>query len=56
MVFYFGAVHFTNMEHLYPINGLKIYDCYGEITNRFGFCSINVLKSKKLGVLGDPRL
>tara|TARA_R110001592_G_scaffold350296_1_gene646240 strand:- start:6706 stop:6903 length:198 start_codon:yes stop_codon:yes gene_type:complete len=51
---YFDAVHFTDVVYLYPINGMKIYACYGKITNRFGFCSMNVLKSKKLGVLGDP--
>ena len=53
--FYFDAVHFTDVVHLYPVNGMGIYACYGKITNRFGFCSMNVLKSKKLGIFGDPR-
>ena len=52
---YFDAVHFTDVVHLYPINGMGIYGCYGKITNRFGFCSMNVIKSKKMSIAGDPR-
>ncbi|WP_299015881.1 DNA polymerase III subunit alpha [uncultured Polaribacter sp.] len=52
---YFDAVHFTDVVHQYPVNGMGIYACYGKITNRFGFCSMNVLKSKKVSILGDPR-
>ena len=52
---YFDAVHFTDVVHLYPINGMGIYGCYGKITNSFGFCSMNVLKSKKMSIAGDPR-
>lgn len=52
---YFDAVHFTNVVHLYPINGMGIYACYGKITNRYGFCSMNVIKSKKMSIAGDPR-
>ncbi|ARV16631.1 DNA polymerase III subunit alpha [Polaribacter sp. SA4-12] len=52
---YFDAVHFTNVVHLYPINGIGVYGCYGKITNRYGFCSMNIIKSKTMGVLGDPR-
>jgi DNA polymerase-3 subunit alpha len=52
---YFDAVHFTDVVSLYPINGMGIYACYGKITNRFDFCSMNVLKSKKMGIAGDPR-
>lgn len=54
--FYFDAVHFTDVVHLYPINGMGIYACYGKITNRFGFCSMNVIKSKKMSIAGDARL
>lgn len=53
---YFDAVHFTNVVHAYPINGMGIYACYGKITNRYGFCSMNVIKSKKMSIAGDPRL
>ena len=53
---YFDAVHFTNVVHLYPINGMGIYACYGKITDRFGFCSMNVIQSKKMSIAGDPRL
>ncbi|WP_165731011.1 DNA polymerase III subunit alpha [Polaribacter sp. 20A6] len=53
---YFDAVHFTNVVHQFPINGMGIYACYGKITNRFGFCSMNVIQSKKMSIYGDPRL
>jgi DNA polymerase-3 subunit alpha len=53
---YFDAVHFTDVVHLYPVNGIGIYACYGKITNPYGFCSMNVIQSKKMGVFGDPRL
>ena len=52
---YFDAVHFTDVVHVYPINGMGVYACYGKITNRFGFCSMNVIKSKKMSIAGDPR-
>ncbi|MFT6699908.1 MAG: DNA polymerase-3 subunit alpha [Porticoccaceae bacterium] len=52
---YFDAVHFTNVVHLYPINGMGIYGCYGKITNRYGFCSMNIIKSRKMSIAVDPR-
>ncbi len=52
---YFDAVHFTNVVHQYPVNGMGIYGCFGEITNRYGFCSMNVIQSKKMSVAVDPR-
>ena len=52
---YFDVVHFTDVVSLYPINGMGIYACYGKISNRFDFCSMNILKSKKMGIAGDPR-
>ena len=52
---YFDAVHFTSVVHLYPINGMGIYACYGKITNRFGFCSMNIIKSKKMSIALNPR-
>jgi DNA polymerase-3 subunit alpha len=52
---YFDAVHFTNVVHLYTINGIGIYGCYGKITNRYGFCSMNVIQSKKMGIVCDPK-
>lgn len=52
---YFDAVHFTNVVHQYPVNGMGIYACYGKITNRFGFCSMNIIKSKKMSIATDPR-
>ncbi|TXD49206.1 DNA polymerase III subunit alpha [Polaribacter sp. IC073] len=53
---YFDAVHFTDVVHQYPINGMGVYACYGKITDRFGFCSMNVIQSKKMSIAGDPRL
>ncbi|WP_405606232.1 DNA polymerase III subunit alpha [Polaribacter sp. Asnod1-A03] len=52
---YFDAVHFTDVVHQYPINGMGIYGCYGKITNRYGFCSMNIIQSKKMGIAVDPR-
>ncbi|TXD53999.1 MULTISPECIES: DNA polymerase III subunit alpha [unclassified Polaribacter] len=52
---YFDAVHFTDVVNQYPINGMGIYACYGKITNRFDFCSMNVIKSKKMSISSDPR-
>ncbi|MDX6745155.1 DNA polymerase III subunit alpha [Polaribacter sp. PL03] len=52
---YFDAVHFTDVMHQYPINGMGIYGCYGKITNRYGFCSMNIIQSKKMSIAGDPR-
>ena len=53
---YFDAVHFTEIVHKFPINGLGVYACYGAITNKFGFCSMIIKRSKKMGVFSDPRL
>ena len=52
---YFDAVHFENVVNLYPINGLGIYACYGNITNRFDFCSMIITWSKKISLIPDPR-
>ena len=52
---YFDAVHFTDVVHQYPINGMGIYGCYGKIINRYGFCSMNIIQSKKMGIAVDPR-
>jgi DNA polymerase-3 subunit alpha len=53
---YFDAVHFTDVVEKYPINGLGVYACYGTITEQFGFCSMRIITSKKMGVFTDPRL
>lgn len=52
---YFDAVHFTDVVDRYPINGIGIYACYGSITERFDFCSMRIIWSKKLAVMPDPR-
>ncbi len=53
---YFDAVHFTKVVDQFPIHGLGIYACYGKITNRFDFCSMNVIWSKKIPIRPNPRL
>ncbi|NRA94339.1 MAG: hypothetical protein HRU26_17015 [Psychroserpens sp.] len=52
---YFDAVHFTDVVDKYPINGLGVYACFGTITDRFDFCSMNIVWSKKLAIRPDPR-
>ena len=52
---YFDAVHFTNVVNIYPINGIGVYGCYGKITNRFGFYSMNIIQSKKMSIAENPR-
>lgn len=52
---YFDAVHFSDTVHEYHINGIGVYACYGTITNKYGFCSMIVIKSKKLSMNGDLR-
>ncbi|WP_047546166.1 DNA polymerase III subunit alpha [Psychroserpens sp. Hel_I_66] len=53
---YFDAVHFTDVVHKYPINGLGIYKCLGMITEKFGFCSMIVSKSRKVKIKSNPRI
>jgi DNA polymerase-3 subunit alpha len=53
---YFDAVHFTNVVHQYPIHGLGIYKCLGVITEKFGFCSMIISKSRKVKMTSNPRI
>jgi DNA-directed DNA polymerase III PolC len=53
---YFDAVHFTDTVHQYPIHGLGVYKCLGFITEKFGFCSMIISKSRKVKVLENPRV
>ncbi|RXJ44353.1 DNA polymerase III subunit alpha [Gelidibacter gilvus] len=52
---YFDAVHFTDVVDKYPVNGLGVYACFGKITDRFDFYSMNIVWSNKLTILSDPR-
>ncbi|WP_425076183.1 DNA polymerase III subunit alpha [Psychroserpens sp. S379A] len=52
---YFDAVHFNDVVDKYLINGLGVYACYGKITDRYDFYSMNVVWSKKLSIIPDPR-
>jgi len=53
---YFDAVHFTEVVHKYPIHGLGVYKCLGFITEKFGFCSMIISKSRKLMIKSNPRI
>ena len=53
---YFDAVHFTETVYTYPINGLGVYKCLGTITEKFDFCSMIILKSRKVKVKANPRV
>uniref|UniRef100_UPI004047D5F8 DNA polymerase III subunit alpha n=1 Tax=Mariniflexile sp. TaxID=1979402 RepID=UPI004047D5F8 len=53
---YFDAVHFTEVVHTYPIHGLGVYKCLGTITEKFGFCSMIISKSRKVKVKPNPRV
>ncbi|HLV40568.1 DNA polymerase III subunit alpha [Xanthomarina sp.] len=52
---YFDAVHFTETAYNYPINGLGVYKCLGTITEKFGFCSMIISKSRKVKIKANPR-
>lgn len=53
--FYFDTVHFTKAVNKYPIHGIGVYACYGKVTEDFGFCSLDIIWTKKLAVKPDPR-
>ncbi len=53
---YFDAVHFTDVVYKYPIHGLGVYKCLGFITEKFGFCSMIISKSRKVGIKSNPRV
>ena len=53
---YFDAVHFSDAVKHSPINGMGIYACYGTIVGQFGFYSMKIIRSKKVGIFNDPRL
>ncbi|WAC02434.1 DNA polymerase III subunit alpha [Lacinutrix neustonica] len=53
---YFDAVHFTEVVYNYPIHGLGVYKCMGVITEKFGFCSMIISKSRKIKMKANPRM
>jgi DNA polymerase-3 subunit alpha len=53
---YFDVVHFTNVVDHYPIHGIGVYACYGKVTEEFGHYSLEAIKTRKLGLLPDPRV
>ncbi|GAA4301264.1 DNA polymerase III subunit alpha [Aestuariibaculum suncheonense] len=53
---YFDTVHFHDTVERYPIHGMGVYECYGKVIEEFGFCSIEIIKTRKLALKPDPRL
>ncbi|MFD2552421.1 DNA polymerase III subunit alpha [Bizionia sediminis] len=53
---YFDTVHFHNTVEKYPINGIGVYACYGNITEEFGFYSVEIIWTQKMALHPDPRL
>ncbi|GAA4810954.1 DNA polymerase III subunit alpha [Litoribaculum gwangyangense] len=52
---YFDTVHFSQVVDKYPINGLGVYACCGKIVEEFDFCSLDIIWTKKLSLIQDPR-
>ncbi len=52
---YFDAVHFTDVVEKYPLHGGGVYACYGNVTGEFGHYGINVIWTKKMELIPDPR-
>ena len=52
---YFESVHFPPVLRTFPFHGSGIYELYGKITEEFGYYSLEVVKSKKLNYIEDPR-
>ncbi|SFU53077.1 DNA polymerase-3 subunit alpha [Pustulibacterium marinum] len=52
---YFDAVHFHAVVEKYPIHGIGVYACYGTIIEDVGFCSVEIISSRKLALKPDPR-
>jgi DNA polymerase-3 subunit alpha len=52
---YFDTVHFSKVVDKYPINGIGVYACCGKIVEEFDFCSLDIIWTKKLSLLPDPR-
>lgn len=53
---YFDTVHFHNVVEKYPIHGIGVYECHGKVIEEFGFCSIEIIRTRKLALKPDPRL
>lgn len=53
---YFDTVHFHDTVDQYPIHGIGVYECFGKVVEDFGFCSIEVIRSRKLALKPDPRM
>ena len=53
---YFDMVHFPDVVDKYPIHGIGIYSCLGKVTEEFGHCSIQAIRTRKIAVKPDPRI
>lgn len=52
---YFDTVHFSQVVEKFPINGWGVYACCGKVSEEFDFCSIDILWTKKISLIPDPR-
>ncbi|MCB0474817.1 MAG: DNA polymerase III subunit alpha [Flavobacteriaceae bacterium] len=53
---YFDTVHFHDTVDRFPIHGIGIYECIGKVIEEFGFCSIEVISTRKMALKPDPRM
>ena len=53
---YYDTVHFHDTVDKYPIHGIGIYECSGKVIEEFGFCSIEVISTRKMALKPDPRM
>ncbi len=52
---FFESVHFPPTIRKFPFQGRGIYQINGRVTEEFGYYSLEVIHSKKLNYIGDPR-
>ena len=52
---FFDTTHFPPVAAQYPFKGKGVYEITGEVTDEFGFCSIEVSSMKRLPFIPDPR-
>lgn len=52
---FFDCVHFPQTMNKTPIHGKGVYACYGKPTEEFGHFSFEVVWTKKIALMPDPR-
>lgn len=46
---------FSKVVDKYPISGIGVYACYGKAAEELDFCTIDIIWTKKISLLLDPR-